>query len=580
MTPKEIFLELLKKEGRPERLLDQYEALQMALGDPVSRYLRAGQVRGSRTIDRWGVTILFPEDAPGTIPYHSEEATVLKDITRWKEVVHAPDIKNNCQEGWEEYRKAQREKAGDRRLLAGFMGTGIFEQCHFLMGFEDTLTNFYEHPKEMHELIDYILSYRLEYVRMLIKGLQPDVIFSHDDWGAKNQLFMKPEIWREFFKEPYRKFYGEIRNAGCIAIHHSDSYLVPILDDMVEIGIQCWQGILPENNIPEVVRHLDGRMIVMGGVGAEIDRSDATEEEIREYMRRMLKQNGSLEHFIPSITYGLSGTIFKHVDPIIDEEIARYNNELHFRHYNYPVTEKKYALSTGKNKSASHGEQKVSDSVRKSPLGKVADVLMKGNRNRMEKVCREALDAGYAPQEILNKGLITGMTEVGNAFSRGEVFVPEMLMSAKCMTTALNLLKPMLVADASASLGRVCIGTVQGDMHDIGKNLVKIMLEGNGFDVIDLGSDVPAETFVRTAKEEKCDIICCSALLTTTIEEMRKVVEGCKAAGIREDVTIMVGGAPVTQDFCDSIGADIYTDDATAAAKAAVQAMENRQRPA
>ena len=391
---------------------------------------------------------------------------------------------------------------------------------------------------------------------------------------------MKPEIWREFFKEPYRKFYGEIRNAGCIAIHHSDSYLVPILDDMVEIGIQCWQGILPENNIPEVVRHLDGRMIVMGGVGAEIDRSDATEEEIREYMRRMLKQNGSLEHFIPSITYGLSGTIFKHVDPIIDEEIARYNNELHFRHYNYPVTGKKYALSTDKNKSASHGEQKVSDSVRKSPLGKVADVLMKGNRNRMEKVCREALDAGYAPQEILNKGLITGMTEVGNAFSRGEVFVPEMLMSAKCMTTALNLLKPMLVADASASLGRVCIGTVQGDMHDIGKNLVKIMLEGNGFDVIDLGSDVPAETFVRTAKEEKCDIICCSALLTTTIEEMRKVVEGCKAAGIREDVTIMVGGAPVTQDFCDSIGADIYTDDATAAAKAAVQAMENRQRPA
>ena len=259
MTPKEIFLELLKKDGRPERLLDQYEALQMALGDPVNRYLREGQVRGTRTKDRWGVTILFPEDAPGTIPYHSEEATVLKDITRWKEVVHAPDIRNNGQEGWEEFRKIQREKAGDERLLAGFMGTGIFEQCHFLMGFEDTLTNFYEHPKEMHELIDYILQYRLEFVRMLIKGLQPDVIFSHDDWGAKNQLFMKPEIWREFFKEPYRKFYGEIRDAGCIAIHHSDSYLVPILDDMVEIGIQCWQGILPENNIPEVVRHLDGR---------------------------------------------------------------------------------------------------------------------------------------------------------------------------------------------------------------------------------------------------------------------------------------------------------------------------------
>ncbi len=593
MTPKEIFLELLKKDGKPDRLLDQYEALQLVFTDPVNDYLRAGRERGSKSVDRWGVTMLFPEDAPGAIPYHSPEATVLQDITRWKDVVHAPDLAANCSDGWEEFRLRQREKAGEKRILAGFMGTGIFEQLHFLMGFEDTMINLYEHPKEMHELIDYILQYRLTFARMLLKGLQPDAIFSHDDWGTKTQLFMKPDVWREFFKEPYRKFYGEIRRAGAIAIHHSDSYLVPILDDMTEIGIQCWQGILPENNIPEVIRHLDGRMIVMGGVGAEIDRADSTEEEIRQYLRTMLRRNGTLGHFIPSITYGVRGTIFKHVDPIIDDEIARYNSRVHLPHYNFPVTRKQYSLSlketAGRNASGSGaGSDTAGNAVNldgtsgigaeTSPVRRIADQLMKGNRSRIEKACNEALEQGYEPQEILNDGLIAGMTAVGNAFSEGKLFVPEMLMSAKCMTAALDILKPRLIASAGTAPGKVCIGTVKGDLHDIGKNLVKIMLEGNGFDVIDLGSDVSAETFVETAQRDHCDIICCSALLTTTIEEMRCVVDRCREAGIRDDVVIMIGGAPVTQEFCDSIGADIYTPDATAAAKAAVAAMRERKK--
>ena len=577
MTPKEIFLELLKKDGKPDRLLDQYEAIQLAFGDPVNNYLRAGRARGTTSVDRWGVTIAFPEDAPGAIPVHSEEATVLKDITHWKEVVHAPDLYANCNEGWEAFRQKQFERANGERLVAGFMGTGIFEQCHFLMGFEDTLTNLYEHPKEMHELIDYILQFRLDFVRLLIKGLKPDMIFSHDDWGAQNQLFMKPEIWREFFKEPYRKFYKEIRDAGCIAVHHSDSYLVPILDDMVDIGIQCWQGILPENNIPKVIEHLDGRMIVMGGVGAEIDRTDSSEDEIRKYMRDMLQRNGTLGHFIPSITYGVKGTIFPHVDPIIDEEIQRYNSGVHFPHYNFPVTKKEFSLSAdGTNGSvAQDGSDLIAEET--SPIGRIASMLMKGNRQRVEKACNEALEHGYSAQEILNDGLVKGMTAVGDAFSEGKLFVPEMLMSAKCMTAALDILKPKLVESADASPGKVCIGTVKGDMHDIGKNLVKIMLEGNGFDVIDLGSDVAAETFVDTAKNQQCDIICCSALLTTTMEEMRTVVNLCKERGIRDDVVIMVGGAPINQDYCDNIGADIYTPDATAAAKAAVQAMELRK---
>ena len=254
-TPKEIFLELIRPDGQPERQLRQYEALHMCLTDPCNTYLRGNRKRGTTSMDRWGTTILFPEDAPGPMPDTREGLAVCPDITRWRETVHAPDLEAACTEGWEACRAEARAACGPDHLLAGFMGTGIFEQCHFLMGFEDTLTNLYAHPDEMHALIDYITEYRLTYVRMLIDNLQPDVIFSHDDWGTKNALFMKPERWREFFKEPYRRFYGYIRSRGVIAIHHADSYLVPIVDDMAEIGIQVWQGVLPENDIPALQAH-------------------------------------------------------------------------------------------------------------------------------------------------------------------------------------------------------------------------------------------------------------------------------------------------------------------------------------
>ena len=284
-TPREIFLEMLKPDGRPERILDQYEALAMMTGDPINVYLRGNRVRGTTSVDRWGTTILFPADAPGPMPDTRDELKVLRDITHWRDYVHAPDLESNCSAGWEDVR-AKAEAVRGEKLVAGFMGTGIFEQCHFLMGFEDTLSNLYEHPDEMHELIDYITDYRLKYVQMLIDNLHPDVIFSHDDWGTKNALFMKPEMWREFYKEPYRRFYGYIRERGVIAIHHGDAYLADIVEDMAELGIQCWQGVLPENNIPALQERLGGRMILMGGIGAAIDRADATEAEIRAYVRR------------------------------------------------------------------------------------------------------------------------------------------------------------------------------------------------------------------------------------------------------------------------------------------------------
>ena len=563
-TPREIFLEMLKPDGRPERILDQYEALAMMTGDPINAYLRGNRVRGTTSVDKWGTTILFPADAPGPMPDTRDELKVLRDITHWRDYVHAPDLESNCSAGWEDVR-AKAEAVRGEKLVAGFMGTGIFEQCHFLMGFEDTLSNLYEHPDEMHELIDYITDYRLKYVQMLIDNLHPDVIFSHDDWGTKNALFMKPEMWREFYKEPYRRFYGYIRERGVIAIHHGDAYLADIVEDMAELGIQCWQGVLPENNIPALQERLGGRMILMGGIGAAIDRADATEAEIRAYVRRALEEYTPGGHYIPSITYGLPGAVYPQVDAAIDAEIAQWNSEVHLRSRRAPVVRRGAPRAA----SAPAAEAEAAEAVSSGTLDKLAEALKRGRRKRVLELVEAALGEGHDAQTILD-ALVRGMQMLGDDFGAGRAFVPEMLVAARSMNAATDRLKPLLAAGGQKSAGRVCLGTVRGDMHDIGKNLVKIMMEGAGLEVIDLGVDVSAETFVDTAVSEHCDIIACSALLTTTMDEMRRVVTLADERGIRGEVKVMIGGAPITQQYCDEIGADCYTPDAAQAARAAL----------
>ena len=566
MTPKENFLELLKPNGQPDRQLCQYEALHMCLNDPINTYLRGNRKRGTVSKDRWGTTISFPADAPGPMPVTTDGLAVCPDITHWRETVHAPDIAA-CTEGWEACRAAARAACGEEKLLAGFMGTGIFEQCHFLMGFEDTLTNLYEHPQEMHALIDYITTYRLLYVKLLIDNLRPDVIFSHDDWGTKDALFMKPEMWREFFKEPYRRFYGYIRSRGVIAIHHADSYLVPIVEDMVEIGIQVWQGVLPENDIPALQQKLHGRLVLMGGMGAAIDRADAAPEEVYGYAMDTLRRCCPGGHYIPSITYGLPGAVYPQVDEYIDRAIADYNRALHVPRFDLPSVPRRVravAVRQAAGAAVENGDV----------LACLAAALEKGQQKKVLALCREALEQGRTPQEILSGGLIRGMNDLGEAFSANRAFVPEMLMAARCMTAALAELKPLMTGGNAKTVGRACIGTVRGDMHDIGKNLVKIMLEGSGVEVIDLGVDVTPEQFVETAKRQRCGVIACSSLLTTTMGEMRRVVTLAREAGIRDQVKIFVGGAPISQSFCDEIGADVYTEDAAAAARAAVSALK------
>lgn len=205
-------------------------------------------------------------------------------------------------------------------------------------------------------------------------------------------------------------------------------------------------------------------------------------------------------------------------------------------------------------------------------LEDIKTFLQKGRAKNVAQLVQEALDEGIEAKVILNESLLKGMSIVGERFKNEEIFVPEVLIAARAMNKGVDVLKPYLQDNETHNKGKAVIGTVKGDLHDIGKNLVKIMLEGKGIEVIDLGTDVSAERFIDEAQKNNVDIICCSALLTTTMDEMKRVVDLVRAEKL--DVKIMIGGAPVNQEFCDEIGADYYTDDAGSAAEVAQSLLE------
>ncbi|MCL2060798.1 MAG: corrinoid protein [Oscillospiraceae bacterium] len=203
-------------------------------------------------------------------------------------------------------------------------------------------------------------------------------------------------------------------------------------------------------------------------------------------------------------------------------------------------------------------------------LVEINENLQAGKAKAVADLVAKALEDGIAPKDILEEGMLSAMSVIGDKFMVNEIYVPEVLIAARAMNRGMEVLKPKLIAEGVQAKGVGVIGTVKGDLHDIGKNLVKMMMEGKGIEMHDLGVDVSPEQFLAAAKEHNASIICLSALLTTTMGEMKNVVDAVKAEGLEGKVKVMIGGAPVTQAYCDQIGADCYTADAASAANAAI----------
>lgn len=204
-------------------------------------------------------------------------------------------------------------------------------------------------------------------------------------------------------------------------------------------------------------------------------------------------------------------------------------------------------------------------------LQELSELMQRGRAKNVKVMTQELLDAGVSPKSILEDSFLAGMSIVGVKFKNNEVFVPEVLIAARAMNAGMDILKPYLIKEDVEPVGTIVLGTVKGDLHDIGKNLVGMMFKGKGFNVIDLGADVSAENFVEAARENNAKIIACSALLTTTMKEMGNVVKAVNSSDLKGKVKVMVGGAPVNDAFCQSIGADRYTPDAASAADAALE---------
>jgi len=211
-------------------------------------------------------------------------------------------------------------------------------------------------------------------------------------------------------------------------------------------------------------------------------------------------------------------------------------------------------------------------------LESITNAIEDGKIRQARELVGEALDRGFGAGEILNGPLMSGLKSVSRRFDRNAGMVSDMLASARALNESLEVLRPVLIPAYREPIGRACIGTMRGDLHDIGKNLVSLLLESRSIEVVDLGVDVSPEAFVQAVTERKCDLVCCSALLTSTVPEMKKVVEALKDAGLRSRVIVMVGGAPVTAAISRKIGADIYTADGFAAADRAEAALLELRR--
>lgn len=330
MELKENFFETIRY-GEPDSLINGWEVFSF-IPDPVTAYMSVAE-RGKTKVNPWGVTVYWGEDEPGSMPLINDETKVCPDICRWREYVKIPDIENVPMD-WTKAKEASARIHEEGKLTIAMMASGLFEQSHALMGFEDVFIAMMEEPEALHELLDRIMEFKLTWCRMLVENCRPDAVLFHDDWGSKKSLFVSRDIWVEFFKERYRRIYGYLKENNILVLHHADCYCETIAEDMAEIGVDIWQGVTPENDIPMLQKKLRGRMAFMGGLDAAIiDVPDVLEETVRGEVDRACDAYVPGGGFIPCLTYGGDGgSIYPQVGVIAEDEIAKWSEE-YFRKY-------------------------------------------------------------------------------------------------------------------------------------------------------------------------------------------------------------------------------------------------------
>jgi len=314
--------------GETDRLVNQYEAMSLCFHPFFMAYpfVSKGQ---ENVVNAWGVTNSFPENVPGSFPVHTPDKIVVKDIENWKEYVHAPSLELP-EELWKAAEGMIGAADGEKSYKAVMVAPGLFEQTHHLCGMDNALIYYMTNPDEMHELIEYLTEWELEFAKQTCERLHPNMIFHHDDWGSETNSFLRPGMFEEFFLEPYKRIYGYYHDHGVeVVVHHSDSYAANLVPYMIDMGINVWQGPMWSNDIPALLDKYGDKITFMGGIDNKmVDFTGWTEADCHNAAYKVIEAcGGKRQGFIPCITQGGPGSVFPGTYKVLSDEICKYNQE-------------------------------------------------------------------------------------------------------------------------------------------------------------------------------------------------------------------------------------------------------------
>lgn len=321
MNLKENVMAIYNRE-QPDYYGDLMTAIEFLL-DPVFKVDAFIPQDGKEHTDSWGTVRIFLPGAPGPHPHLTPENIVIKDIEKWEEQLTVPSINDL---DWSEARAQASSINRAEKLVCVFSPGGLFERSHFLMGVENALMNYLEYPDEMKALLRKIADNKIEFIKKVAEECHPDIIFYHDDWGTKQNVFLPPRVWREIIKPLQKEIADTIHDCGMIYMHHADCICQPIVEDMVEIGVDIWQGVIPQNDIVEIQRITKGKLAMVGGIdGPKIDFENTTEDAIRAEVRRAIDTYCPGGRFYPSIPNGVCYIEWN--NSIVMDELASYGRK-------------------------------------------------------------------------------------------------------------------------------------------------------------------------------------------------------------------------------------------------------------
>ncbi len=572
--------EVLIEDQHVEKLLGRFGGNTLSFGgDPAKGVEEAEGARPMKSKDYLELCQLIGQDAMIVeaiwTPFkrRNEDGTVggmiadrsIKNREDFKKYVVLPsDVDIEAKMVYvREYREAL-DKSGTRIGFCVLFGAFFQTLYEFMIGLEDTMTMIYEDRDFIEELLELSSEWCVKFCQAAVAS-GVDFVWSADDVAFKTGLFLPPKITAEIWAPRMKRIVAPAVNAGIPVMFHSDGNIDDLVPMLLDMGVDCINPMDPYGVDYREFKKKYGQLACLSGnIDIEFPLAHGTPEEVE----RDVKEH--MEVLKPGGGY-VCGSSHSIVNYIPHENFITMINAIHkygaYEEKHWVVSEEvSRAPLVAEAKEEKIHEEELLQAIDSSTMKGLFDQVYRGDHKSIRKAVEAALGQKVDAMEIISTALTPAIKAVGEKFSTGEMFLPELLMASNAVQEAMGVLTPLLKGrDEAARKGRVLLGTIKGDLHDIGKNIVKALLEGNGFEVVDIGIDNAPEKFVDAVKAHDPDVVGYSGLLTTTLAGMPDQIAALKEAGLRDKVTTIVGGAPVSLEFAERNGVDLYGKDANEA---------------